>query len=103
MTVFDLNTYRSAGSRVFAGRDRGREVRIKAMLDDMDIEPGEVEVSVPADVFSVNSSFFLGLFGPSIRSLGGPGFRAKYRFVGRDISRVVNDGIEEALNTSSPL
>ena len=101
--TIDLNDYRSAGSRVFAGRDRGRKVREAARLDDHDKKRDVIEVRVPEDVFSINSSFFLGMFGPSIRTLGEDGFQKRYKFTGKDIGRVIRDGIDEALRTGSPL
>ena len=98
----DLALYRTPGVRVFAGRDRGREVRAAAELDRLDQSSDTVEIVVPGDVFSVNSSFFLAMFGPSIRHLREPGFRHKYRFTGKTIDRVVDDGIREALATDGP-
>lgn len=99
----DLDKYRSKASRVFAGRSRGEAVRTAAKLDDIDRTEEIVEVHVPEDTFSVNSSFFLGMFGGSIRTLGEDKFREKYRFVGKDVSRVFEDGVKEALRTGSPL
>lgn len=99
-----LSDFRSHGSRVFAGRERGEEVRRETQLDGIDAdEEQSCEVSVPPDTFSVNQSFFLGMFGPSVRVLGEEGFRRKYVFVGKNISRVLDEGIREALNPDSPL
>ncbi|MGH8546153.1 MAG: hypothetical protein ACREX3_21530, partial [Gammaproteobacteria bacterium] len=102
VTVVDLSAYRSSGVRVFAGRERGKKVRTAAALDRLDHQPDSVEVRIPDDVFSVNSSFFLGMFGRSIRTLGEDRFREKYEFVGKDIARVIEDGIKEALRSKSP-
>lgn len=99
----DLAAFRSAGVRVFAGRDRGREVRRAADLESLDSTSAGVRVLVPLDTISVNSSFFLGLFGPSIRKLGADGFCEHYRFEGREIRRTIEACVEEALNPSSPL
>lgn len=101
--IVDLEKYRSSGARVFAGRDRGREVRKKAGLDRLDASEDIVWVDVPEDTFSINSSFFLGLFGDSIRRLGATDFRRKYQFRGKSIVRLVESGIAEALNRESPL
>ena len=99
----DFERFRSPGVRVYAGRDRGRDVRRSADLDSLDRDETMVIVQIPDDTYSVNSSFFLGLFGPSIRKLGEEHFRAKYHFHGRDISRTIEACIAEALNTSSPI
>ncbi len=89
--------------RVFAGRDRGRAVRNAAQLDAVDQADATVEVRVPDDVYSINSSFFLGMFGKSVRNLGAEEFRRRYHFVGEDLHEFVEEGIREALDTSSPL
>jgi hypothetical protein len=100
--LIDLDKFRSSGARVFAGRDRGREVRRVADLDSIDAGAATATVHVPPDTLSVNSSFFLGLFGPSVRRLREEGFRAKYHFTGKRIERTISACIEEALNTASP-
>ncbi len=102
-TQIDLSTFRSAGSRVYAGRDRGAAVRQKVKLGDLERANEVIVVSVPEDVFSVNSSFFLGMFGDSIRGLGEEQFRKRYRFSGADISATVDYCIAEALKRGHPL
>lgn len=88
-------------TRVYAGRGWGRAVRKQARLDEYDRDPDvTIEVYVPEDVWRVSSSFFLALFGESIRHLKEEGFRRKYRFTGRDIRSTVEDGIVDA--TSGP-
>lgn len=99
----DLAAYRSPEVRVFAGRERGQRVREAAQLDKLERKYATIEVHIPEDVYSVNSSFFLGMFGDSIRELGEAAFREKYRFTGKSIDRVLEDGISEALRKRSPL
>lgn len=103
MTVIDLDKYRSGGSRIFSGRDRGEVVRAAVKLDNLDKTATEVSVLVPLDVMSVNSSFFLGMFGESIRELGEEGFRKKYHFGGKNIESTIDDAIAEELRRVSPL
>jgi len=101
--IVDLNTYRTSGTLVFAGRDRGQLVRAKSDLDTLDNDADVVEIRIPQELFAVTSSFFLGMFAKSIQTLGDDGFRRRYLFVGKDITRVVDDGIREALRKGSPL
>jgi hypothetical protein len=101
--VIDLDQYRTPGIRVYAGRERGARVRADALLDQFDKDGEEVTVKIPEDSFSVNSSFFLGMFGPSIRLLKEEKFRERYKFEGKNIARVINECIKEALRTGSPL
>jgi len=99
----DLGAFHSHNAKVYAGRDRGAAVRKAAKLDQLDTSEESVEVFVPPATISVNSSFFLGMFGPSIEKLGSAEFQRKYYFTGRDISRTVGNGILEVLRESSPL
>jgi hypothetical protein len=98
----DLARFNSPGIRVYAGRPRGEAARSEAGLDEADTKGEMVEVRVPPDLFSINSSFFLGMFGDSIRNLGEEEFRRRYTFVGPDIRMVIEDSIREAVNTGSP-
>lgn len=52
---------------VFSGRDRGAAMRDKFNLDDLDRKEGQVEIIISDDVFTISSSFFLAMFGDSIR------------------------------------
>ena len=98
--TIDLNIFRSGNSRVFAGRDRGAAVRLRASVEP---DEDDVQVVIPDDVIVLNTSFFLGLFGDTIRRLGASGFRQKYHFLGPIRPEVVTDGIEQALREQSPL
>jgi hypothetical protein len=76
------------GVKVYTGRDRGKLVRLDARLDYFDHQGISVEVSVPRDTY-LASSFFMGMFGKSIRFLGSDLFRKRYTFVGFDVQDVV--------------
>ena len=68
------------GGPVYVGRANGAAVRALLKLDALDAHDDPVIVSVPEGTYSVNSSFFLGMFGPSI-SLSTP-----------DVNRTVSGG-----------
>jgi hypothetical protein len=101
----DLAKYRSDNSRVYSGRPRGRLVRKELKLINLDKDTQIYEFTIPLDTFSLNTSFFLGLFGDSVRSLGEIGFRNKYLFPGikESIRRNIDSGIERALKEKSVL
>lgn len=103
--IVDMNDYRSEGGRVFAGRERGTNVRRSAGLDAMDKTGEIVEVKVPDDVYSITPSFFGALFGPSVRKLGSKeSFLKKYRFTCEEyIREEIEVGIVDALKRHSPL
>jgi hypothetical protein len=95
----DLNEARiPPTSEVISGRDCGEEFRKRFQLNKVDVAEGEVEVSIPEDVVSMNTSFFLGLFGPSVKHLGQQGFLSKYKFLCDDVHmETVHEGIARAL------
>ncbi len=103
-TILDLNEARtSPGSRVLSGRDRGVECRKMFNLAQLDSSrESAVLVKIPKDIYSMNTSFFLGLFGDSIRALGREGFLSKYQFDCDELQReTVTGGIERALKETS--
>lgn len=103
--VIDLNNARtSPAAKVFAGRERGKYWRTQFHLDSLDAATEPVTVIIPDDVISLNISFFLNLFGESIRKLGREGFKAHYTFQCDEVLRpVIDQGIEQALKRSSAL
>jgi hypothetical protein len=71
------------GGPVYVGRDRGALARKIARIDELDDVKSEVLVDIPADTYTVSSSFFLGMFGNSIvRFRTRDAFFAHYRFTG---------------------
>ena len=56
--------------KVISGRDRGMELREKLKIDEKDIDEEIYEFEIAQDVYSFNSSCFLGLFSNSIKKLG---------------------------------
>jgi hypothetical protein len=67
-------------------------------LDSLDNSDDKAEVSVPDDLYALNLSFFLGMFGPSVRKYGSEEFRRKYVFKGRAIhQKTVDEGISRAV------
>src|ERR1700741_4832029 len=55
---------------VYTGRERGESLRKHLELDKKDQEGIDVDVVIPNDTYTVTSSFFLGLFGPSVVRAG---------------------------------
>lgn len=66
---------------VYTGRERGVRLRQELALDSVDASGANVEVSIPEDTYTVTSSFFLGLFGPSVVKAGSKDkFYQQYHF-----------------------
>ena len=97
--------FNDLGGPVYAGRPRGELARKRLRLDSLDQSSVPVEVIIPDETYSLNSSFFLGLFGPSVvHCKSRDGFLEKYHFQGPDfILQEVEAGIERALMEVGPL
>lgn len=73
--------FRDIEGPIYSGRPRGESLRRKYELDSVDRSGDVVSVNVPATTYSVTSSFFLGLFGPSVLAAGSrDAFFSKFRF-----------------------
>jgi hypothetical protein len=94
----------SPESRVFSGRERGLAARQRFNLDRVDRDPNSRTVVIPRDTYSMNMSFFLGMFGDSVRYLGREGFNRKYRFDSDPVHlQSIVEGMNRALKESSVL
>lgn len=84
---------------VYTGRDRGERLRQHFKLDEIDLAQEAVRVVIPADTYSISSSFFLGMFGPSVVNAGSrEAFYGRYSFETDDFLKEVIDGhIQRAL------
>ena len=97
MDIIKLQAYRKPKSKMYSGRDHGIEVRNKLKLDEKDRDEKK---------YTINSSFFGGLFSDSVIFLGKEKFKEKYNFLGENgetlKKTLVNDieeGIYDAINS----
>jgi hypothetical protein len=66
---------------VYTGRGRGEALRRKFELDEKEDALEAVAVIIPDSTYTVSSSFFLGLFGPSVVKAGSVAqFKRKFHF-----------------------
>lgn len=78
---------------VYSGRDRGEALRTRFRIDSLENEAETVDVVIPDSTFTVSSSFFLGLLGPSVRKCGSVDkFESKFRFKAPEFLRPVLHG-----------
>lgn len=99
--VIDLSQFRSNNVMLLSGWERGQKVRDVLQLDVEDQSPHPVIVSL-GTVEAVAESFFLGLFGKSIRTFESrKSFLAKYAFICSDtvFQEDIVEGINRALRT----
>jgi hypothetical protein len=93
-----LDFKRFGDSSVYVGRANGVAARKRFRVDRYDAENGEVTVVIPTDTYSLNSSFFLGLFGLSLKRFGSKErFLAHYKF---DAPEHVMSTLESVLDTA---
>jgi len=94
------------GGPVYIGRPKGTEARKKYKLDQIDCDNTHVEVIIPNDTFSINSSFFLSFFGDSIRQKKTKeNFLAYFKFIteNKAVQENIDDFIGRALREKKPL
>jgi hypothetical protein len=106
--VIDLGMYRTPGTYIFSGRERGTQVRqscnLGAITEKMKTDPElRVLIKTPEGLRCVSSGFALALFGDSIRSLGEGEFNRRFRFEGPWSADSRKQMIEDALNAEKPL
>lgn len=92
----------AASLSLLVSRSDGEHARTLAGLDRLDTVTDDqepVQVHFAPDLLSVSISYFLGLFGPSIRRLGAAGFRRRYRLTGFPLASTCEHAIRETLAT----
>lgn len=88
---------------VYSGRDRGERLRVELDLDGLDASSEPVKVEIPEGTYTISSSFFLGLFGPSVAKAGSKdAFYSHYQFTTPSFLKDVLDGyVSRALQRRS--
>lgn len=90
---------------VLCGRDLGNDQRKKCNIDELDNSNDDYIVIIPKNIVSINSSFFLGSFGKSVRVFKTKEkFLEKYEFsCNNNALLTITDGINDALNNVDAL
>ncbi len=73
--------FRDITGPVYTGRSRGESLRKEFNLDGIDSTDTIVDIEIPESTYTISSSFFLGLFGPSVIKAGSKDkFFSRYHF-----------------------
>jgi hypothetical protein len=96
MKTINLQDFRTPGSRVFTGRDRGISVRTDSKLDEFESSSEIVEIIIPEDIGSINPSFLEEFFYNVVRKLKYKGFFEKFKIVNEGRYNIKTD-LEEAV------
>lgn len=100
MDIIRLNIINGISYKVLSGVDLGVTARKTFNLDLLDSQENIVTIQIPDEVYSVNSSFFSGMFQKSLKTLGEKVFRERYLFECDDIIKMnVENGISNIVNT----
>jgi len=105
MMIIDLGDFMTKRQvKVLSGRENGANLRSQYGLDQFDKGNEVFEVKIPEDIFSMNTSFFLAMFGNSVRKLGEENFKMRYRFICPEfLLPEIDDGIRRALKETRAL
>lgn len=100
MTRFTVDLKDLAG-QVYTGRDRGEAFRRQIKLSEREDEVDEVQVIVPDETYTISSSFFLGLLGPSVVRAGSKdAFYKRFKFRSPDfLKSVIDEYVGRALQS----
>ena len=75
-----IHIFSKGTSKIFSGRNYGMQLRNENKLDELDKNNENVIIYIPKDTWTINSSFFCGLFEKSVIDLGKEKFLKKYTF-----------------------
>lgn len=96
VSTIDLQTYRTPGSRVFTGRDRGIDVKEKSGINNIEAQSDEVIISIPEDIGSINPSFLEEFLFDVVVKLKAEVFLKKFKFVNNGRYKIDTD-LQEAV------
>lgn len=93
-------------SKIFTGRDRGKSVREKSGIDNIEQEYDSISIIIPDNIYSINPSFFEELFVNVVKKLGKEKFLVKFKFnsIGDyDYNKPLNEAIDRILRRKTAL
>ena len=105
--IIDLENFRTKGSKVFTGRDRGISVRTDSKIDELAQGVEKIKILIPSDIMSINPSFLEEFLSNVVLKLGKDGFYTKFSFHSEstryDIALDLDEAIERILRTENAL
>lgn len=90
-----LGQFKRSEEKIFTDRDNGIDARKKLNLDNLEDSEDKIIVLLPSDVWTINPSFFGGLFEQSIKKYH-VNFWDKYVFLYNDKSEI-SDSVKASL------
>ena len=93
-------------SKVFTGRDRGKYVREKSKIDEIEDKYDEINIVIPDNVYSINPSFFEEFLVNVVKKLGKETFLNKFKFTSEgdyEFDSPLNQAIDRILKNQTAL
>jgi hypothetical protein len=96
-TSINLQDFRTPGSRVFTGRDRGVEVRTNSHIDEIETQFERISIIIPEDIGSINPSFLEEFLFNVVTKLKKENFTRKFSFISNGRYKIESD-LDEAID-----
>lgn len=93
-------------SKVFTGRDRGKYVREKSHIDELETQYDEIIIIIPDQIYSINPSFFEEFLVNVVKKLGKEKFLSKFKFKTNgdyEYEMPLNQAIDRILKTQTAI
>lgn len=98
MKTINLELHRTAGAKVFTGRDRGIEVRNDTKIDNLEKTEEKIIIEIPKDIMSVNPSFLEEFLYNVVTKLKKNKFYEKFEFTSDSERYNIAVDLEEAVD-----
>lgn len=98
MTIINLEDHKLPDVNILAGREKGE--KLKKLLNLQELESDTITIIVPESIYTITTSFFVGMFGDTVKRLGQEKFLEIYNFVGLD-DYIIKTSVRYAANYSS--
>jgi hypothetical protein len=93
----NLQDFRTKGSKVFTGRDRGIDVRKKSHINELERTYDHLKILIPDDIGSINPSFLEEFLLDVVTRLKAEKFFNKFEFINNGRYKIKED-LEEAVD-----
>lgn len=104
--TINLEEYRTPNSKIFTGRDRGRDVRERSKIDELETQYEKIEIIIPDNIFSINPSFFEEFIIKVVQKLGKKVFFERFSFksIGEyDCTESLDEAVDRVLRSKTAL
>lgn len=96
--IIDLNRFKTKGSKVFTGRDRGIKIRTESNINKTIENEQDVLIKIPEDIMSINPSFLEEFLFNLVTHYGATISKQKIQFTSLNPRYDVTNDFEEAID-----